>query len=287
MGSTFPHGALVGFLGPNGAGKTTAMRAIVGMVRLDTGTITWDGSPVDRSVRTRIGYMPQERGLYARMKVLDQVTYFGRLAGMTQAGAHERASYWLDRLGVIERADSMLQDLSGGNQQRVQLAVSLVHDPDLLVLDEPFAGLDPVAAETMRGIIAELAADGAAVLFSSHQLDLVEDLCEDVVIVARGRLVAAGTISELRASSPIRRLSVRWAEFVEKWEPLQGDLVEFNGRSAVVNLPAAADIAASVAHAATAGAISEIAVEPPGLDERFVDLVGPGGTTGAQQVSTR
>ena len=185
-----PRGSLIGFLGPNGAGKTTTMRSVVGMVRPDRGTITWNGTEVDDSVRSRTGYMPQERGLYPRMKVREQVVYFGKLAKLSTADAGSRADYWLERLDLTARHDSYVQDLSGGNQQRVQLAVSLVHDPDLLVLDEPFAGLDPIAAETMRSIIAERADAGSSVLFSSHQLDLVEGLCEQVVIVADGRRVA-------------------------------------------------------------------------------------------------
>ncbi len=269
-----PRGSLIGFLGPNGSGKTTTMRAVVGMVSLDRGTITWDGAPVDDSVRTRIGYMPQERGLYARMKVREQVVYFGRLAGLSRSAAGERADHWLERVGLADRTESLVQELSGGNQQRVQLAVSLVHDPELLILDEPFAGLDPVAAETMREIIAERAAAGISVLFSSHQLDLVEDLCEDVVIIAEGRQVAAGAIAELRAASPTRWLRVRWTDPVEQWRPLDGKLAAFDGHSARVELSSEADVGANIANALAAGPVSEMVVEPPGLDEVFTELVG-------------
>lgn len=277
-----PRGALIGFLGPNGAGKTTTMRAIVGMVRLDDGTITWDGTAIDDDVRNRIGYMPQERGLYARMKVREQVIYFGRLAGMSKATAAERADFWIDRVGVADRADSLVQELSGGNQQRVQLAVSLVHDPDLLVLDEPFAGLDPVAAENMRIIISEQAEAGASVLFSSHQLDLVEDLCEQVAVVADGRMVATGGISELRSASPDRVLRVRWAAPVDHWQPITGDVVSFDGRRAEVKLPADADVEASIRDAVAVGPVTEVGIEPPALADLFADLVtGNGVATSA------
>ena len=268
-----PRGSLIGFLGPNGAGKTTAMRAVVGMVELDGGTITWDGSPADDSVRARTGYMPQERGLYARMKVKDQVVYFGRLAGMSASDASTSANHWLERLGIMDRADSLVQDLSGGNQQRVQLAVSLIHDPDLLILDEPFAGLDPVAAETMQSILAERAAAGASVLFSSHQLDMVASLCEDVVIVTNGSVLAAGSVEDLRSASPKRQLRVRWMHPVTSWTPLEGSLVEFDEHRAVVNLATNHDLGANIAHAIAAGTVSEISLEPPGLDELFVELV--------------
>lgn len=269
-----PRGALIGFLGPNGSGKTTTMRSVLGMVKPDLGTITWDGQIIDDSTRGRIGYMPQDRGVYPRMRVREQVIYFGRLAGLTKDRASSRADYWLDQLALSDRADALVQELSGGNQQRVQLAVSLVHDPDLLVLDEPFAGLDPVAAETMRAIIADRAEHGASVLFSSHQLDLVEDLCSDVVVISAGREVASGAISDLRSASPTRRLRVRWVDTVSDWAPLTGTLMHLDAQSAVVDLPANADLAASVSHALQGGPVSEISVEPPGLDEIFADLVG-------------
>ena len=204
-----PKGSLIGFLGPNGSGKTTAMRSVMGMVKPDTGTITWDGTPVDDETRHRIGYMPQERGLYARMKAREQIIYFGRLAGLDAPTAALRADYWLERLDLSDRSDALLQELSGGNQQRVQLAVALIHDPDILILDEPFAGLDPVAANKMQEIITERTENGACVLFSSHQLDLVSALTKDAIIVAEGAVVAEGAIDDLRSRSPIRRLRVR------------------------------------------------------------------------------
>ena len=269
-----PRGGLIGFLGPNGSGKTTTMRAILGMASPDRGAITWDGSAIDDTARTRIGYMPQERGLYLRMRVRDQVRYFGRLAGLSSREASARTDYWLERLGLAERADALVQELSGGNQQRVQLAISLVHDPDLLVLDEPFAGLDPVAAETMRSIIAERSAEGASVLFSSHQLDVVEDLCEEVVIVAAGRLLASGRIDDLRAASTTRWLRVHWADPVESWQPTNGTIEFFDGSRSVVRMTSDVDVAATIAEALAAGAVSQVALEPPELDEVFTELVG-------------
>ena len=211
MSFSVDDGQLVGFIGPNGAGKTTTMRSILGLLRPDEGAVRWDGEPVDAGVRARFGYMPEERGLYPRMRVLDQIVYFARLAGMAQGDADRSARTWLERLDLDDRAGDELSALSHGNQQRVQLAVALVHDPDLLVLDEPFSGLDPIAAETMRALLAERAAAGAAVLFSSHQLEMVEDLCRRVVIVDGGRVVAAGSVDELRAAQPTRVLEVMFA----------------------------------------------------------------------------
>src|SRR5690349_15742271 len=208
---TVDDGHLVGFIGPNGAGKTTTMRSILGLLRVDAGQVGWNGRPVDADARAGFGYMPEERGLYPRMRVLDQIVYFARLAGMGKGDADRSARTWLERLDLLDRAGDEVSALSHGNQQRVQLAVALVHDPRLLVLDEPFSGLDPIAAETMRALLAERASAGAAVLFSSHQLEMVEDLCRRVVIVDGGRVVAAGSVDELRSAQPTRVLEVMFA----------------------------------------------------------------------------
>lgn len=202
------RGRMLGFLGPNGAGKTTAMRVVFGLITADAGTVTWDGEPIDAEMRVGFGYMPEQRGLYPRMKIRDQVTYMGRIHGMSERDADASAVSWLSRLGLEERLDDTLESLSHGNQQRVQLAVALVHDPDLLVLDEPFSGLDPIAAETMSVILTEEAASGKAVVFSSHQLDVVEDLCEDVAIINEGKIVLEGVVKDLKDAAPIRHIEV-------------------------------------------------------------------------------
>jgi ABC-2 type transport system ATP-binding protein len=250
-------GQLVGFLGPNGAGKTTTMRAILGLVRPQEGEIRWQGEAVGEPVRRTIGYMPEERGLYPRMKVLEQVTYFGRLAGMSTAAARDSANAWLERLGLGERRDELVQNLSHGNQQRVQLAVALVHDPQLLVLDEPFSGLDPVAVRTMVDVIGERSEAGTAVLFSSHQLDLVEDLCEDVVIVDHGKVVLAGTVSHLRDIAPTREVSITWADGSREQKTVDRDV----------------DLEGVLAEARLRGQITAFTFEPPRLDDVFLSAV--------------
>jgi ABC-2 type transport system ATP-binding protein len=201
-------GRVLGFLGPNGAGKTTTMRAIFGLVQLDSGDVRWDGSPVAFAQRRRFGYMPEERGLYPSMLVGEQIEYLGRLHGMGRADAAAATRHWLERLDVADRATSRVEALSHGNQQRVQLAAALVHGPELLVLDEPLAGLDPVGIDAVGAVLVEQARAGCCVLFSSHQLDQVEDLCDDVTIIDHGRLIASGTVDELETSGP-RRLVVR------------------------------------------------------------------------------
>lgn len=272
---TVERGQTVGFLGSNGAGKTTTMRMILNIVAPGGGTIVWNGRPITDEDRNSIGYMPQERGLYARMGVFDQVVYFARLAGLDKAVAHERADYWIGRVGLSDRRKDLVQELSGGNQQRVQLAVSLVHDPELLVLDEPFAGLDPIAADAMQEIIAERSAAGAAILLSSHQLNLVEGLCDSVVIISHGRQVAAGRPMDLRMDASHRTLVVEWAEDVGDWAPLSGTVDAFTGTRAEVRISASDDVSDHIAHAVAAGAVTTLAVEPPSLADVFSDSVTP------------
>ena len=196
---TVDPGRLTGFVGSNGAGKTTAMRIVLGVLAADSGRVQWQGTPVDRAARRRFGYMPEERGLYPKMRIKDQLVYFGRLYGLSAARAGQQADRLLHRLNLTERAGDRLDALSLGNQQRVQVAVALVHDPVLLILDEPFSGLDPVAVDTMTALLRDRAATGVPVLFSSHQLDLVERICDDLVIIADGGVVAAGPVTQLRA----------------------------------------------------------------------------------------
>ncbi len=205
---TVPTGEVVGFLGPNGSGKTTTMRAVFGLVALDSGTVRWNGQLADAAARRRFGYMPEERGLYPGMVISDQLHYLARLHGMTINDARSATMHWLERLGVADRAGSKVESLSLGNQQRVQLAAALVHEPELLILDEPLSGLDPVGIDVVSAVLSEQAASGRGVLFSSHQLDLVEDLCASVVIIDHGRLVARGSVDEL-ATRGSRRLVVK------------------------------------------------------------------------------
>ena len=201
-------GQVVGFLGPNGAGKTTTMRAVFGLTDLDSGEVRWNGTPVDQAARRTFGYMPEERGLYPGMLVGEQVAYMGRLHGLDASKAVTATKMWLERLGVADRWASKVDVLSHGNQQRVQLAAALVHEPEVIVLDEPLSGLDPGGIDDIGAVLVERANAGCCVVFSSHQLDLVEDLCESVTIIDHGRLVASGRVDDL-ATSGARRLVVR------------------------------------------------------------------------------
>jgi ABC-2 type transport system ATP-binding protein len=280
-GLTFgvPAGQVFGFLGPNGAGKTTTMRAIFGVASLDAGEIRWRGKPVDEQARRSFGYMPEERGLYPSMRVLEQVEYFARLHDMPGGAARKAARHWLGRLGLGGREDARVDALSHGNQQRAQLAVALVHDPELLVLDEPFAGLDPGGVDDMSRILAERAAAGVTVLFSSHQLDLVEDICEAVAIIHHGRLVVSGPVADLeRGERP--RLAVRvagdmqggWARAVT---PDLGEVEAVRPDGTVLlALTAGADSQRILEIARSAGAVEHFTFEARRLSEVFRQATG-------------
>ncbi len=271
-----PSGQVVGFLGPNGAGKTTTMRAIFGLTDLDAGSVRWNGMPVGPTQRRRFGYMPEERGLYPSMVVAEELAYLGRLHGLDAASASTATSMWLERLGVADRATSKVETLSHGNQQRVQLAAALVHDPEVLVLDEPLAGLDPPGIDAIGEVLVDQARAGRCVLFSSHQLDLVEDLCESVTIIDHGRLVAHGTVDEL-ATSGERRLTVRvegdrngaWAQAVRG-----ATVSEVDGGTVRLVLDQSTDSDAVLDAARAAGRVTGFDFERRTLSEVFREAVG-------------
>jgi ABC-2 type transport system ATP-binding protein len=280
-GLTFgvPAGQVFGFLGPNGAGKTTTMRAIFGVAALDAGEIRWRGRPADQAAHRTFGYMPEERGLYPAMELFDQVEYFALLHGMGGTSAANAARHWIDRLGLSGRESTRIDALSHGNQQRAQLAVALVHDPELLVLDEPFSGLDPGGIDDMSSILRERAAAGVTVLFSSHQLDLVEDICEAVAIIHHGRLVVSGPVAELRRGDR-PRLAVRvTGDHAASWAAGVGaslgsvDAVRADG-TAEISLTNAADSQEILDLARSAGPVEHFAYEDRSLSEVFRQATG-------------
>ena len=268
-----PRGRLVGFLGPNGAGKTTTMRGIMGLVAMDAGSVRWDGRPISSDDRSHIGYMPQERGLYPRMKVHEHIAYMGRLAGLDRDVANERASRWAEHVGLDGRGDDLIQELSGGNQQRAQLAVALVHEPELMILDEPFAGLDPVAVSMLSDVMAEQVARGVSVVFSSHQMDLVQDLAEYVTIVAAGETRASGRVVDLRSRSAHRHLDIQWAGPVPDWRPEAGERLDSPEGVSRFVVPAGTDASSLIASASMSGEVASVSYEPPGLDDIFMELM--------------
>lgn len=201
-------GVTFGLIGPNGAGKTTTMRMILGILTPDGGSVAWNGKPVDGSMRRRCGYLPEERGLYGKMKVSEQIAFFGRLHGLVEPKISERTDAWIERLGIGQYAGRPCSELSKGNQQKVQVACAAVHEPELLILDEPFSGLDPVNAEMLLGILGEMKARGTTLILSSHQMWQLEELCSQFCIIAVGENRAQGTLDELRATWQTRTLRV-------------------------------------------------------------------------------
>jgi ABC-2 type transport system ATP-binding protein len=265
-------GRIVGFLGPNGAGKTTTMRSVFGLVRPDDGSVEWDGQAVDHAARQRFGYMPEQRGLYPRMRIHDQLAYLARLSGMDASGAEDAANSWLERLGLADRSGNRLEELSHGNQQRVQLAAALVHEPVLAVLDEPFSGLDPIGVEAMAAELRAMARRGVAIVFSSHQLDLVEDVCQDVVIIDEGRVVRTGVLTELREGATTRRLMV--AVDGRPWRPTRVDTMPAgDSDDDGVLVPASVPAQVLLDEAGEHGSITSFSYEPPTLTDIFREAV--------------
>lgn len=272
-------GRILGLLGPNGAGKTTLMRAVLGLVRPDSGAIRWDGRPVDDEARRHVGYMPEERGLYPAMRVGEQVAHFARLTGLGRAAAQAAAGEALERVGLAGQEGRRVDQLSHGNQQRAQLAVALAHDPALLILDEPFAGLDPLGVDHLGRALQDLARDGRTVVFSSHQLDLVEDLCEDVVILDAGRVVLTGALADVKANSRRRHVEVELAAdgaaAVTTWPLPPGAVVQrSDGRGVRLLVDRDVDLGPLLQAARSAGDLLRFSFDAPSLEELFREAVG-------------
>jgi ABC-2 type transport system ATP-binding protein len=266
---------VLGFVGPNGAGNTTAMRIVLGVLEPDAGEVRWRGRPVGGDARRRFGYMPEERGLYPKMRVDRQLRCHAQLQGLEAAAAAASADRWIERLGLGGRAADRVEELSLGNQQRVQLATALVHDPELLVLDEPFAGLDPIGIDLMSQVLFERAQQGAAVVFSSHQLELVELMRCAVAIVKDGRLVAAGDVDELRQRHAGRTLRVEIEGAPEGWlDRLPGvEFREGDGAALLLELDEKLDDQRVLDAARSAGRVRYFGMVRPTLADLFREAV--------------
>jgi ABC-2 type transport system ATP-binding protein len=271
---TVQPGEIFGFVGANGAGKTTTMRVVLGVLDADSGSVSWDGAPITFAARRRIGYIPEDRGLYPKMQVIEQLDYFAQLHGLTRKAARVASTAWLERLGLADRAKSQLQSLSHGNQQRVQLAAALVFSPELLVLDEPFAGLDPVAVDSMNEVLREEADAGKPIVLSSHQLDIVERVCDRVGIINHGQMVAMGTVDELTERGPLRY----WVDAPQAgagwYDSLAGTtLVEQDGSRWLIQLGEGADDQAVLRAALATGPVREFRRDRPALTQLFRDVM--------------
>ncbi|MBY6350955.1 ABC transporter ATP-binding protein [Rhodococcoides corynebacterioides] len=271
---TVPEGTCFGFCGANGAGKTTAMRIALGMLPPDSGSVTFAGRPITADVRERIGYMPEERGLYGQMRPVDQLVYFAALSGVGRRTAKRRAVDLMDRMGVKYEPKDKVDELSLGNQQKVQLIAAVIHEPDILVLDEPFSGLDPVATDAMTDVLRRFTASGTPVLFSSHQLELVERVCDRVGIVSEGRMVAAGTVDELGGHGSA--ITVRVAGGRTSWAatlPTVAVTVDPVTDAVEVDLTAGVTVDEVLRAASSSGPVEHVSMSHRSLTEIFREAV--------------
>lgn len=270
-----PTGSVFGFLGPNGAGKSTTMRMIMNVLVPDAGQITWQGDPLSEAVRQRFGYLPEERGLYPRMKVGEQLTYLAELKGLSRGDARRRVSDWLERLEISHYADKRVDQLSKGNQQKVQFISAVAHDPELVILDEPFSGLDPLNVDLMRSALNELRNQGTTILFSTHRMDTVEDLCRDVALINRGQLLLSGNLLEIKKAA--RRHVIRLGlvgsyDFLEQFPEMH--VQTWHDEYVEIGVPDTFDPNVLLQAALANGRVTQFNLGLPSLHEIYVQKVG-------------
>jgi ABC-2 type transport system ATP-binding protein len=273
---------MVGFLGPNGAGKTTTMRAIFGLVELDAGAVLWDDQPIGFAERLRFGYMPEERGLYPRMVVEEQLLFFAELKGVPRKEAARRLAPWLERLGLTDWRQRKLNELSKGMQQKAQFIATVLHEPDILILDEPLSGLDPVGVNVMRDVFVDLRRQGKTVVLSSHQMETVERLCDAIALIHRGRKVLDGSVSEVKSRHGKNTLVLSYEGDGAFLAGLPGVLkVSDFGRYVEIKMAEGADSQAILREAAARIRVSRFEVVEPSLHDIFVEQVTASGEAAA------
>ncbi|AZZ39672.1 DUF4162 domain-containing protein [Acidipropionibacterium jensenii] len=266
---TVPPGTMTGFVGANGAGKTTTMRMIVGVLAITSGSVSFNGHPITAADRRGIGYMPEERGLYPKQPIVDQLVYLARIRGVSAQAAQQQTMSYLERFGLADRAKDKVETLSLGNQQRVQVTAALLGSPVALILDEPFSGLDPMAVDAMAEVLREASLSGVPVLFSSHQLDLVERLCDRLVILSGGRVVAQGSTDELRGSGPRRHRLCADTDLGWLRSARGVDVVDLGGTTAVLEFTEPGADQAVLAEALRRGEVTEFSRIVPTLSEIY------------------
>ena len=267
-------GTMFGLLGPNGAGKTSSIRMMIGVTLPDSGTVSLFGSPFTRKALARVGYLPEERGLYKKMKVLDQLVFMGQLHGLDQVTATTRGRQWAERLQIAESLDKKTEELSKGMQQKIQFIATLLHDPDLIIMDEPFSGLDPVNAILLQDTLIELKNDGKAVLFSTHRMDQVEKLCDAISLVNQGTVVLSGTMREVKSRYERNRVIVDFEgddsflshESIAEFKKYAGH--------AEIKLKDGADAQALLRAAIAVARIHKFELVEPSLEDIFIQTVG-------------
>lgn len=271
-------GEIYGLIGANGAGKTTTMRMVLGLIYPDAGRITYGGKPFSKEQKGRFGYLPEERGLYPKLKVSEQITYLAELRGMGRAEADRSLKQWLERFGVEEYYNKRVEELSKGNQQKIQFIAAVVHDPEYLILDEAFSGLDPVNVELLKNVIVSLKQEGKTILFSSHRMEHVEELCQNITILDRSNAVLQGNLKEIKKRYPKERV------FLKTERPLAG-LERLEGVLSVKTLESGYDIRIAeegaaqriLQHAAATDVVLRFEVQEPTLNDIFIKTIGKAG----------
>ena len=272
---TIEPGTMFGLLGPNGSGKSSSIRMMIGITRPDSGTVRLFNQPFSRSALARIGYLPEERGLYKKMKVLDQLVFLGQLHGLDAAVAATRARTWCDRLQIADAIDKKTEELSKGMQQKIQFIAALLHSPDLIIMDEPFTGLDPVNAALLMDTLVDLRAQGKAILFSTHRMDQVEKFCDEIAIIYRGKLVLAGAMREIKSRYPANRLVIHFCG--DDTFLALPSIASANTHNGIANLILrnSADAQLILDHAIAHGTrITRFEVTEPTLEQIFIETVG-------------
>ena len=267
-------GQMFGLLGPNGAGKTSSIRMMMGITIPDSGRISLFGKPFERKSLERVGYLPEERGLYKKMKVLEQLVFFGQLHGLTAEEARKRATAWASRMEIADSLNKKTEELSKGMQQKIQFIASLLHDPGLIVMDEPFSGLDPVNAVLVEQTLLELKGQGKAILFSTHRMDQVEKLCDSICLINNGRAVLAGKVREIKATYERNRVIVEFegsSAFLDSEEIAEAK--NFSGH-AEIRLKEGGNAQKLLHEAAAVATIYRFELVEPSLEEIFIQTVG-------------
>ncbi|HEV2646503.1 MAG TPA: ATP-binding cassette domain-containing protein [Acidobacteriaceae bacterium] len=271
-------GMMFGLLGPNGSGKTSSIRMMIGMTLPDSGLVSLFGKPFTRGVLWRVGYLPEERGLYKKMNVLEQLVFLGQLRGISEAEARRRSRNWCEKLQITEAMPKKTEDLSKGMQQKIQFIASLLHNPDLIIMDEPFSGLDPVSAALLMDTLVELRSQGKAVLFSTHRMDQVEKLCDAIALIHRGQLVVSGTMQEVKSAYPRNRVQISFEGddgFLR--HPAIASVKRYPGQVEITMRPSQTlteDTQLLLAEAMRCARLTRFEVSEPTLEDIFIEKVG-------------
>ncbi|KIO68622.1 hypothetical protein B4065_1583 [Caldibacillus thermoamylovorans] len=272
---SIPEKTIFGFLGANGAGKTTTFRIILGLMDASSGNVSWNGKPVDYSTSDNIGYLPEERGLYPKQKIKEQLIFLARLKGMSKQEAEKELGRWLERFKVPDYADKKVEELSKGNQQKIQFIASVLHKPSLLILDEPFSGLDPINVELLKQAVLDLKESGTTIVFSSHRMEHVEQLCENLCILNKGKTVLQGSLKEIKQSFGKKNLIIHAdfdVSFLKEYPGVRKSSVTPEGIQLQIE---GEEVAGSILQEIVGrGFIRKFALEEPSLNDIFIEKVG-------------